>query len=270
MPENAVGDMPTSAVAERAVSADGGPRIAIVDCLLGDGELAVDLTAVLSREERTRAARRVPEAARRAVASRGRLRLLLGRLLDADPAAIELAAGPFGKPMLAGRWAERLHFNVSHAGDRWIVAVSPTVPVGVDLELRTERHTPAWAALMAGSILTEAEQLRALNRVDVSTLLDAWVAKEAVLKAIGTGIGDALRSLTLPEGLPQYALAADGSVWPAMLAELATPAAGGASLGVAELEFEPGVHAAIASAAGRCRLSRHAWGDALRNGLSVG
>ncbi|MFM1902649.1 MAG: hypothetical protein RLZZ440_549 [Planctomycetota bacterium] len=265
-----MGEMPTSAIAERALSAGGGPRIAIVECGLRDGEPAVDLAAVLSREERTRAARRVPEAARRAVASRGRLRLLLGRLLEADPAAIELAAGPFGKPMLAGRWAERLHFNVTHAGDRWLVAFSPTVPVGVDLELRTDRHTPDWAALMAGSILTEAEQLRDRNRIDVETLLDVWVAKEAVLKAIGTGIGDVLRSLTLPERVPRHALAADGSICSVMLAAVATPAAGGASLAAAHLMLEPGAHAAIACAADCCRLSRHAWDDAFRDGLSLG
>src|SRR5262245_7458138 len=60
------------------------------------------LAALLTSDERERAARFVfPRDQARYAATRGRLRVLLGRYLAADPTALRFAYGARGKPALA-------------------------------------------------------------------------------------------------------------------------------------------------------------------------
>ena len=95
------------------------------------------LEAVLSSDERERAGRFAFSLhGKRFVAARGVLRTILARYAGADPADIRFSYGPHGKPFLspsAGR--DELHFNVSHAGDRALVAVTG----GVDRQAPVRR-----------------------------------------------------------------------------------------------------------------------------------
>lgn len=145
------------------------------------------LDPLLSDPERQRmAAFRLPEDRERFLLGRGCLRLLLGRLLACDPAALPLLAGPHGKPALAQGGGP--HFNLSHSGDLILLALHPDRPVGVDVELRrpgldwrpiARRILPAMdcAALEA---LPPAEQAAAFLR--------RWCRLEAQLKASGEGL----------------------------------------------------------------------------------
>jgi 4'-phosphopantetheinyl transferase len=120
----------------------------------------------LPRDERERAAAIVrSEARRRWVAARWALREVLGRYLDRDPAAVGLRLGENGKPMLAEPGAT-LHFNLSHSGDRALIAISHELEVGVDIQqMRRLRGPKRPAAFYA-----------------------AWTRREAIAKCHGTGL----------------------------------------------------------------------------------
>lgn len=148
--------------------------------------------ASLSGEETTRAAAFHFEAGRRRyAAAHAMTRGLLARYLGVAPGALEFAAGPAGKPVLAGA---ALHFNLSHSGPLALLAVARDQPVGVDIEQRWElpelalleekMFTPA--ALRRQQGLAPGPRLRAFYR--------RWTQVEAVGKCRGTG-------LTLEQGV---------------------------------------------------------------------
>ena len=247
--------------------------VAVVQLSLAATAAEVEQLAVLlSAAERERVERRLPEVRRRAIASRGRLRLLLGRLLDVPPAALELATGPQGKPTLAGRFAGLLEFNVSHSGDEGLIAIARRRQVGIDLEVAKPTQTVDWARLMAGTIFAEAELVRWQQFPEpqlAAAVLDAWVAKEAVFKAIGTGIGDRLRHCVLPHDLPRVSLSSGPSSTASGLAQPHLPEASGADskpFGLTLLELGPGRHAALACQAGAVHLTVSSLAELLGSG----
>jgi len=206
-----------------------------------------DLEPLLSAAERGRATRLSPVLRRRFVAGRGQLRRLLARVVGDDPAALAIEPGPRGKPAVVGRHAGRCHFNVSHSGDHCLVALSSALPLGVDLECRTPAHTPAWADMMSGSILAgdELDRYHALAERDRAVaVLEAWVAKEAILKATSEGVAGGVRHVVLPPALPRVSLAAAGPTTDADLASVVGGAAG--SWGVCLLQASTAGFAAVA------------------------
>ena len=155
---------------------------------------------LLAPDELDRAGRyrRALERARFIVA-RGTLRVLLGRYLALDPAAIRFqytcACGrpdcpqegrkPTLDPASGGDW---LHFNVSHAEGLALYAIARDRPVGVDLELCRADIDPAE---LAPTVLAPQEwaTLSALPPAEKrAQFFQHWTAKEAYLKARGIGL----------------------------------------------------------------------------------
>ena len=143
------------------------------------------LADALSDEERRRAGRfRSPHDARRFSAARGWLRHILAAELDVEPAAVPVSQGP-GKPGVAGGTA--LRFNVSHGGELALIAVAER-EIGVDVE----PLDPAgrWADVV--DVACGRREAAALRRLPAEeqpvAFLRAWTAKEAYLKATGTGL----------------------------------------------------------------------------------
>jgi len=189
-------------------------HVTLVRTDIDDASLA-QMIAALSPSEQARAARfRQLEDRRRHVVARTVLKGLLAERLGGKASDVQLVAGAHGKPMLAAdgdddqpmraaqsvsasmQWTPSrrsdsdrlvqtvcpgLHFNLSHSGDLALIALA-TVPVGVDLE----RDAPADAQALAQIWFTPAEQAR-LARGD-DDFLSLWTAREAVLKAMGTGL----------------------------------------------------------------------------------
>ncbi len=156
----------------------------------------------LPADERWRAARIiVPTVRRRFVQARAALRRILGRELGVAAHTLAFNYGEHGKPALDGY--PRLHFNLSHSGERALLAISTQGEVGVDLEQLRER--PAVLPL-ARRFLGEAEAAR-VAAADGSArdriFLHYWTRKEAVLKATGRGIGVDTRVIDV--GLEQCA-----------------------------------------------------------------
>jgi 4'-phosphopantetheinyl transferase len=145
------------------------------------------LLELLSTDERSRAERFVFDLDRdRFIVSRATLRRLLARSLGVVPSSITFQQGQHGKPALA-TFAE-LRFNVSHSGDRGLVALAVGREVGVDIErVRTSVNPLEIAARFFSPV--ERAALEALSPADRRDAFFAcWTRKEAYLKALGLGL----------------------------------------------------------------------------------
>jgi 4'-phosphopantetheinyl transferase len=138
----------------------------------GDG-----LAELLCTWERKRAGR-IVDARRQALwtRSRGALRVLLARYLDADPRELRFVLGDHGKPGLESKRPQTcredgsgpgqdLRFNLSHSGELMLLAVTDGREVGVDVERARARYT--------------------------TEFLRAWTVREARVKCLGSGLASA-------------------------------------------------------------------------------
>lgn len=167
----------------------------------------------LSVDERSRAERfHFPQHRQRAIAARGTLRELLGRYLGQDPAELQFDYTPHGKPVLVLTSNDLpLEFNLSHAEDVMLCAITLESPVGIDLE---QIHPVSDLARLTERFFapSEHERIQTLPIDDQSVaFFQYWTVKEAVLKAIAQGLGgletleltfiqDQPRLLRAPEG----------------------------------------------------------------------
>jgi 4'-phosphopantetheinyl transferase len=163
------------------------------------------LGTTLSPDERARAERFHFDLHRhRYIAGRAMLRQLLGLYSGAAPADISFRYGSRGKPELASPPSVGdLRFNVAHSGDLALFAFAWNRPVGIDVE--QVRDVPE-APTIARSHFTPAEA-RSIVEATGEELRERfcriWTRKEAVIKAVGTGlampltefeVGSAMRS----------------------------------------------------------------------------
>lgn len=160
----------------------------------------------LSGEERARHDRyHYPTDAQRFAARRAALRSVLGGYVGCAPSDIAFESGAAGKPALAGAGPV---FNASSSGDIALIAVARDGVLGVDVEAG---RAVTDADAIAERFFTPAE-CAALRRQPLADRLAAfyrlWTAKEALLKAVGTG---------LPGGLDRFEVSADPASPPALL-----------------------------------------------------
>ena len=163
-----------------------GVTIAMYLCpIRPDDEARMDaLLSALDDGERARAARFVFAADRLAFAAahvllRGALDRIVGAARD-----WRFVEGPFGKPMLCPPF-EDIRFNLSHTRGAVAVAVTRGRELGVDVESDRNIDEPTFRA----QILAPVELADLAGFEDRQARLTAlWVAKEAVVKAIGIGL----------------------------------------------------------------------------------
>lgn len=146
----------------------------------------VQAQSLLDAAECARAERlRGPRLRTRFVLAHAALRRILGAALQQPPQHLPFTHGARGKPALAD-----LHFNLSHADDLALIAVSHHAPVGIDLE--AERPAAAVDLRTVLSPLERAILQRLEDDERTVATLRCWVRKEALLKAAGLGIADGL------------------------------------------------------------------------------
>jgi 4'-phosphopantetheinyl transferase len=165
------------------------------------------LDGVLTPDERAHV-HRIHGGQATARLSRGVLRLILAQYLDLPPDEIEIdrscpdCGRSHGRPRLWRRpetAIEAIEFSVTHGGDLLVLAVAGNTPVGVDVE-------PIGALGDVGAelldyTLTAAERLRLLEVAAPQRrriFLRHWTGKEAILKALGTGLDLEPQAVTLP------------------------------------------------------------------------
>jgi 4'-phosphopantetheinyl transferase len=159
----------------------------------------------LNEDERARSARFLTaDLRRRFTVCRGRLRMLLASILDTSPQRIDFEYGSLGKPYVVSDID--LQFNVSHSQDWALMAFTKGSPVGVDIEFYDRRMNDE---AIASQLLSESEFVKWSSLPkdqQSSSLISAWVSKEAILKSLGLGITTSLRQLELPIPLPMEGL----------------------------------------------------------------
>lgn len=140
------------------------------------------------------------------------LRLLLGAYLGCAGKSVRLIRTDRGKPVLGGTHAGALCFNLSHSANWLAVAVGCDGEIGVDIE--TERRM-ARARDLAGRFFP-AEEARWLEHQDEPFLsrqfLIQWTAREALVKATGSGLAGSLGCIELAWQPP--AIRALPAEWP--------------------------------------------------------
>lgn len=149
------------------------------DSLYGDaGE------ALLNEAERARSSRFMTASLRqRFTAARARLRSLLGAHLGRDPRGLVFVENEFGKPRLADR--SDIHFSLSHSQDQALLAVSEGLEVGADLEgVRCVDHLGLARRYFHPNEVAAIER----NADPRAAFFQIWTLKEAVVKALGTGL----------------------------------------------------------------------------------
>ncbi|WP_322034970.1 4'-phosphopantetheinyl transferase family protein [Burkholderia cenocepacia] len=220
-------------------AARAGVRIARVD-FDWRVPLASPAYAALSGDERARAARFLRhEDAVRSAATRAALRDVLGAALGIAPRAVAIVVDASGRPSLDRAHRASLDFNVSHAGDHALIAWAPAGRVGVDIE--GCNRAADWRALTrevcAPAEVTYLDSLPGGTRE--REFMRVWSAKEALLKALGTGIVGGLRAFAV---VPPR----DATTPATTIVEPAAPAAGVAAFDAAWLDAAPGYAACVA------------------------
>jgi 4'-phosphopantetheinyl transferase len=120
------------------------------------------------------------------IACRSATRRILADLLGIDTADLPLETSSHGKPLLSQPY-DGLHFNLSHCADMALLAVCVDGPVGIDIE--SESRAPyLLECLDSFCHAEEIAELPANEEPRARRLLEIWTAKEAVLKALGTGL----------------------------------------------------------------------------------
>ena len=167
------------------------------------------LVDCLDRDELVRAGRfRFERDRARFMAGRGLLRRILARYLDTAPRSVRFGYSSTGKPFLLPRC--ELHFNLSHAADRLVVAVSRNRRLGVDVEALPLDVTgdPVAELVFSPAERTALQGIQGTERCRLFARL--WTRKEAFIKADGRGM--ALRLDHIDVGaLPDHVLLFNGA-----------------------------------------------------------
>ncbi|MEJ7931702.1 4'-phosphopantetheinyl transferase superfamily protein [Ramlibacter sp. AN1015] len=153
---------------------------------------------VLDAGERARADRFRASSDRMAfVAAHAAMRHILAEASGHPPRTLAFVPGPAGKPRLANAHLGNLHFSLSHSADHALVVVCPGRLVGVDLEALPARQLVA-DDMEAVFSAAELAAIRALPpEAQALAILRCWVRKEALLKAVGCGLEDDVRRVTV-------------------------------------------------------------------------
>ena len=179
----------------------------------GPEEMLSRAIPVLDPEERRQYRRfATADLARAFALRRAARRVILARHLGCAPEDVTFETGPAGKPRCAG-----LAFSASHSGGRAVVAVARSGELGVDIE----RIGRADLAILADRALGPRERGlvdRAPEAERTQTITRLWCAKEAVVKAMGTGLDlGALPAIEVPDlgddWVPVTAPAGQGGEW---------------------------------------------------------
>lgn len=139
------------------------------------------------------------------IASRGILRVLLGKYLNVQPDGINLHFNKYGKPFLKNCEGS-LNFNVSHSNGKILLAFARNHEIGIDIEY----IRPDFADLEIARHYFSASEILALSRLPEASrkygFFSCWTRKEAYIKAKGRGLSIPLDSFDVsvcPDEAPE-------------------------------------------------------------------
>ncbi|MCJ2090595.1 4'-phosphopantetheinyl transferase superfamily protein [Methylobacterium sp. E-005] len=181
-----------------------------MDVWLVDLSLSLDqldhCAQVLDRAERERADRFLrPVDRARFIASHAALRLVLAEARGCTSSEIRLSTQAAGKPQLSEPTGSPLEFNLSHSAARALIGLAGSATIGVDIE----QIRPIPDAVRIARMHFAPDEAAALAKLSPdaieATFFGLWTRKEAVVKALGTGLSLPLDrfSVTLPPAAPR-------------------------------------------------------------------
>ncbi|MEX3937652.1 4'-phosphopantetheinyl transferase superfamily protein, partial [Paraburkholderia phymatum] len=152
------------------------------------GQACSSLGHTLSQDERQHARAYRHERDRiNFVARRGMLRWLIGVYLRSRPESLRFDVTRLGKPTLQWPRGTRLAFNVSHTDGVALLAFALNCRIGIDVERRIGGID--FVNVGRGIFSPVEERVLAAARPDSATaFLSLWTRKEALLKALGSGL----------------------------------------------------------------------------------
>nr|WP_323779389.1 4'-phosphopantetheinyl transferase superfamily protein [Amylibacter sp.] len=145
------------------------------------------VNCVMTPEEQTRAARFVQQIHQDRFANgRNRLRHILAGYLDKPPQDLQFSYGANGKPELAGL----LRFNLSHSENHAALAVVNSLDNDAEIGLDIQQYRPVEADVAKRFFsTTEQAELAQLPSAQWNDgFYRCWTRKEAIVKALGTGL----------------------------------------------------------------------------------
>lgn len=152
---------------------------------------APDMT-ILSENEIERGRKfRDPQAFRHFVWARWLLRTRIGERFSIEPGEVELHITDLGRPFFKSNGFAQIDFNLSHSGDYVVLAIADGCRVGVDVECAADTADADFLKPLVLSHPGQHAQKRAL--------VEGFSVKEAVLKALGTGLAGGMDSFDLPD-----------------------------------------------------------------------
>src|SRR6185503_11291343 len=152
-----------------------------------------DCARMLDPDERARAGRFVQDRDRRRwTIARGMLRGILSRYTRLAPEELIFEVDSNGKPSLRGT---RISFNLSHSAEMCLVAVAGGRPVGIDVEQIRAEIDPLKIAGRYFSAREHASLTALPPALAPAAFFTCWTRKEAVVKALGTGLSMPAESL---------------------------------------------------------------------------
>ena len=188
----------TSLRFDRLVFKEGGERISPVAIEVGEVHVyacALDLdetalaeaAAVLTKEERMRGDRLSSELHRRQfIGAHAGLRVILSRYCTGRPHDLAIQKTAKGKPFLSEN--PSIRFNLTHSHGNALVAVAKDREVGIDLE----KVRPGVDVIRLARRFLSDRDVAFIEHGEPGQhhqrFLQAWVAREAVFKAAGTGM----------------------------------------------------------------------------------
>lgn len=200
-------------------------------------------TTLLDEDEQLQADRFVFERDRRRyVAAHTAVRRTLGRLLGLEPHDVRFAVGPHGKPHLIDASLD-LRFNLSHSGERALLAIALGRDVGIDIEQWKTMSDMLGVAehVFSPTELARLQQTPDERRPDV--FFRVWTRKESFIKAHGDGMAFPLAGFEVsddPSGdqLLLACAAAPGEMARWTMRDLACEAGHSAAITVEGRDFE--------------------------------
>lgn len=167
----------------------------------GDGDASLALTlaasATLSRSELTAwrelsvsESRRVEWLFGRIAAKEAVRRCLLARYGRKWPSAdIRIESDDQGKPRPEGEWRRfcgaPMDISITHTQDRIYAAAAPNARIGIDVE---DVHRVLGEEFVSAAFSPLEQEVAAESGAGATALLRFWCAKEALSKALGTGL----------------------------------------------------------------------------------
>ncbi|MBI3408788.1 MAG: 4'-phosphopantetheinyl transferase superfamily protein [Planctomycetes bacterium] len=173
---------------------------------------------ILSPDEKKRAsAFRDPQQQRWFAQRHAALRWLLSQYLEVTPSSLRFETGPHGKPRLCDGSSSWLGFSLSHRAGMAAVALANEANVGVDVECADE--VSDLDQLVNDNCSAEEQRaIASAPRPERTRLfLRQWTRKEALLKAVGSGLNFPPNLLSIPataaETIQGPFLGETGGVW---------------------------------------------------------